>query len=272
MLGALTGSGISHLVACFSNHSILGQIEWPKTETRFSFGPHEIIAFPPSKEHDASLHIDLSRSQITNVEGMSVLNQVLSIAAWLDDTFAVLHSGWSGNPVPRRPDRQTTSYPTSILDGWCNSWGPIKDETARRAVAIYREAVNMYHFHSIPYAVLGFYKILETTFDGQQRQDFLEHELEKELSNGGIERFLLREIGFQCAPTPSELASFLRKDGRHAVAHASNDPSVNPDDIQHVRSMSVAAQILRPLARTFIKRELGVGTNRWDQADCGDDV
>ena len=71
-------------------------------------GAWEIIAFPPSQDHDTSLHIDLTRTRLSIVEAGSVLNQLLSIAAWLDDNFAVLLPGWEGNPVPCRPPRRLT--------------------------------------------------------------------------------------------------------------------------------------------------------------------
>ncbi len=249
----------------FTNHSVMTEANWPRSETRFSFGPHEIVIFPPDKEHDPSLHLDLGRAGLSGVEGMSVLSQLLSIAAWLDDTCAVLHNGGSGNPVPVRPRRQTICYATSISDHWGNSWGPLEDPVARRALAIYREAVNLYRFHSIPYAVLGFYKILETNFDGRQRTEFLLRELESMISANQIADYQLGAIE-QSVGDSAKLAEFLHKEGRNAVAHANLSPAINPDEILDVRRMSVAAQILRPLARRFINQEFGVGTNRWDQS------
>ena len=128
---------------CFLNVPVDCGLEWPRKDVVVAFGTHEIIASPPSEDCDPTLHLDLGRSRLSNVAGISILNQFLSIAAWLDDTFAVLLPGWSGNPVACRSQRQTRSWPTSICDGWCNSWQPIQDERGRRALAIYREAVNM---------------------------------------------------------------------------------------------------------------------------------
>ncbi len=123
----------------------------------------------------------------------------------------------------------------------------------------------MYRFHSIPYAVLGFYKILETSFNGRQRTEFLRRELESMISENQIEDYQLREI--ECSIGESaRLAEFLHKEGRNAVAHAKFSPAINPDEIRDARRMSVAAQILRPWARRFINQEFGVGMNRWDQS------
>ncbi len=74
--------------SCFLNIPVDVGLQWSRKDARVDFGPREIIAFPPSPEHDPSLHLDLTRTRLSNVEGGSVLNQFLSIAAWLDDAFA----------------------------------------------------------------------------------------------------------------------------------------------------------------------------------------
>jgi hypothetical protein len=250
----------------FINVSVDTEIEWPRKEAVITFGRWELISFPPSRDHDASLHLDLFRAGLSDVEAISVFNQLLSIASWLDDTFAVLLPGWSGNPVPDRPPRQTRRWPSSILDSWCNSWQPLKDERARRALAIYREAVNMDDFHSVPYAVLGFYRILESAYrEGAERTQNLEKEVAQMLAKNNINERQLREIGFTPKDSPEQIARFLKEAGRDAVVHANKEPLVNPDDASQQRRMSVAASILRSAARSCIERRFKVGTNRWKQ-------
>jgi hypothetical protein len=254
----------------FLNVPVDVQIEWPRKETVVTFGAWRIVVFPPSEIHNASLHVDLGGARLSDVEAMSVLNQLLSIAAWLDDTFAALLPGWSGNPVPCRPERQTIGWPSSILDTWCNAWHPIEDDKGRRALAIYREAVNMDHFHSLPYAVLGFYKILESAYPhGSERANQLEEQIAGLLACGDIEKHELSEIGFDLNSSPKKIADFLYKAGRQAVAHANYEPTINPDDTGQQRQMSVSALILRAAARSCIKSQFGIGTNRWDQRDLG---
>jgi hypothetical protein len=84
------------------------------------------------------------------------------------------------------------------------------------------------------------------------------------LDNGRIEDYALRAIGFS-NPSPETLADFLYRGRRQAVAHAEKDPRIDPDDISQVRNMSVAASFLRRIARQYIKTELGVSTDRWQQ-------
>ena len=234
----------------FINFPVDVQIGWPNNQLAVSFGPWEIIVFPPSAEHEASLHLDLIGAKLSDVGAMTVLNQFLSIGAWLDDTYAVLRSGWSGNPVPSRPIRRTSNWPSSILDVWPNAWSPIADKSARRALAIYREAVNMQYFHSQPYAALGFYKILESAYpDGLRRAKKLEEQIDMLIVNGEIEPYRLQTINMEQTKSPEKIASFLYRMGRQAVAHANKNPTIDPDDIGQQRQMSVAASILRTVAR-----------------------
>jgi hypothetical protein len=242
------------------------QIQWPRKETTTKFGSWEIVAFPPTQQHNASLHIDLRRTGHSDVRGASVLCQFLSIAAWIDDTFAVLLPGGAGTVVPCRVSRQTESWPSSILDSWCNNWQPLGDAKARKALAIYREAVNMKHFHSLPYAVLGFYKICEAAYGSEVIAELAKH-VSDQLACNWISIHELKQIGFDQHKSPEEIAKFLSKNGRHAVAHANHEPTINPDDFEQQRDMSVAASILQMSARACIKAKFKVGTNRWDQND-----
>src|SRR3712207_5791956 len=114
-------------MARFLNYGVDAHVEWPRKETAYKFGAADVVVFPPSREHDASLHIDLTAARLSDLKAVSLINQLLSIATWLDDQAAALTYGWEGNPVPVRPERQTRSWPSSILDGWCNGWQPIQD-------------------------------------------------------------------------------------------------------------------------------------------------
>jgi hypothetical protein len=116
----------------------------------------------------------------------------------VDDTYAVLLPGWSGNPISLRPGprRQAINSPSSLLDCWPNVWSPVQDERKRRALAIYREAVNMAHYHSQPYAVLGFYKLIEIAIQGKNRRAYIEAAVSNMLDNDQIEEYQLRYIGY----------------------------------------------------------------------------
>jgi hypothetical protein len=126
----------------------------------------------------------------------------------------------------------------------------------------------MRHFHALPYAVLGFYKILESAHpNGVKRGEKLEQEIAEQLTACQINLIELREIGFDRNSSPKDIATFLYKSGRQAIAHANMKPTINPDNVGEQRQMSVAASILQAAARSCIKTQFQIGTSRWDQED-----
>jgi hypothetical protein len=253
----------------FLNCAVSTGVEWPKADTAFSFGTWEIIAFAPTQQHDASLHIDVAAHHLTLASGLSVLNQLLSIAAWLDDIYAVPLYGLLGTTEPNRQTRQTREFPTSILQGWCNSWKPVEDERKRTALAIYREAVNMARFHSLPFAVVGFYRVLEVTWpDGKLRGARMEEYLNEILAGDTVWLWLLQNGAYDGEATGKAVATYLFEECRHAAVHASgkkNRTIINPDDGIDQYRMRAAVSILKKLADEAMQHDLGISRNRWDQ-------
>jgi len=247
----------------YLNHPIETQISWPTQETIVEFGDHEILVFPPDRQHDASLHIDLQRSKITDVVGMSILSQLLSIAAWLDDTYAVLLDGWSGGRIPTRPLRDTNCYPSSIIEFWANNWPPVESFSARRSLAIYREALNMNRYYSPPYAVLGFFRIIEEQFNKKDGLRFLEEQIDKRIGSNDISQLQLRLLELPENFSAADIVRLLKIEGRHAVAHAKKDSDIDPDNIEQVRKISVVSDILRQLARSFMHQQLKLPEDSW---------
>ena len=97
--------------------------------------------------------------------------------------------------------------------------------------------------------------------EGRTPAEKLTQEVADLLNRNRINARELREIGFERKSSPEDLASFLQKEGRHAVAHANRDPTINPDYIGDQRQMSVVASILRAAARSCIKSQFRIGEN-----------
>ena len=244
------------------NHGVVGAIEWPRVEVSFKFGEYEILAKPPTKDQEASLHMELIRNKIDYLTGMSVLSRVLSLATWVDDAYSILLDGWSGNPVPVAVPRTSNSFPSSILDAWTNARQPLVDLDARRAIAIYREATVAEQYHSIPHAALGYFKILEIRYQGKPREQWLETEIVRLRQSGSDD---VNEVARIAGGTPKQIAKFLYDQGRNAVAHTNLVPTIDPDDIAQVRHLSTVLPLLHTIARTFIRKELGVSEGRWEK-------
>lgn len=266
MAGRLPVRGMksAEALSVWSNHGVIGDIEWPRRRATFRFGGYEILALPASRQHGASLHLDLHKARLDSVEAMSLFNEILSLATWFDDSAAVLLGGFSGSARPVPVDRDADGYLTSIMDAWPFGFDRIADLDLRRALAIYREAVNMERYHSLPYAALGYYRLLEIRFPkGHGRAAWIEATIQRMMVED--ERPWWRErhhFDQVVGTTPNQMADYFYRQGRNAIAHA-KDASINPDDVGELRALSVGLPLFRQLAREFIMSELDMRDDRW---------
>ena len=140
---------------------------------------------------------------------------------------------------------------------------PSSPET-RKALAIYREGRNAEQNYLISYAVLSYYKIVELKHRGKseartwfgKNYEALKHD-----------RTLADEIArFESARGTEKPGDYLYRACRVAVAHANKPYSSDPDDVDELKRVHVAAHILRALARRFIRDELGVSECPYDRS------
>lgn len=239
---------------------VAGGIEWPTEEAIVTFGKWKLLAFPSSKEFEPSLQIDTEANLISDVQSRSICNELLSICAWCCEAPAHLLDGGCGstraNPRQRGP---RGGYLTSILNSWPYNRGPLTDSNQRLAVALYREALWQDSYASIPYAALGYFKILEIEQGAKGRKTWMSEHLENAVQQSDEpDRFLqaVKELGVR----PDE---YLYQNCRTAVAHASFEPVVNPDDAEQVRGLSICTPILEALSRQYIRDELKVSDDPW---------
>lgn len=247
----------------YLNVGVETTIQWPRKPCQFPFGDATLVALPSTKEYDASLHIDLHANGISDREGRSVLSEALSIAVWIDDQMGMLLDGWAGNPIPLGVHRNTQRHPSSILDGWCNSWARVDDDRVRLMLGLYREARNLEMTHSIPYALLGYYRIFENFWpNGRVRGTELGSTMSKLLARNMIDDHEFRALGLTSAVSGQVLADLIRAE-RDKVAHAKASTDLNPDASDDVSRLSVVARILRGGTRLEMSETAGIATSRW---------
>jgi hypothetical protein len=194
---------------------------------------------------------------------MSILNQLLSFATWIEDAPSDLLPGWSGNLVPVRVPKARHQSPYGSVKFWHFRRRPLDDAQHRKVLGIYREARNLQDLLSIPYAILGYYKILEVKFpNGDLRTQWIEAHLEQALKDKNIP--LLEKLLKEAGDTPKQLANFMYVEGRNAVAHTKFANSIDPDDITQIQRLSLALPIFQRMARDFILNELGVSDSQAD--------
>jgi hypothetical protein len=138
-----------------------------------------------------------------------------------------------------------------------------KTDEARRALAIYREARNAEQNFLVSYAVLSYYKIIELRHpDPGDATAWAEDEFSRGL--GRYTQGCSRPVRCRARHTVSP-EDHINRAYRIAVAHATPKKTQppDPDSLGEVRRLHTAADVLRPLARHFIRNELSVSDFRW---------
>jgi hypothetical protein len=235
----------------FLNVGVDTQVTWPKEELQIKFDRYSLVLMPKTKDNAQSIHIDLHANQISDAEAITVINRFLSIMAWCDDQSAVRQFGWSGNPIPVPVSRLNLG--SSIAWPYPFDRKIPESEGARRALALYREARSAQQNGFISYAVLNFYKIIEIKHPNNPESWFRENFPSDPAGSCADDFKRFNELRGEMPPE-----KYINGFCRRAVAHASNKSESDPDKDEEVQRLHIAADIMRFLARKFIKTEFGV--------------
>ncbi len=227
------------------NVGVRGSACWPEQETKIQFGGHDLVLRPATKDTEQSVHIALQGS--SEDDASTLINRFLSILAWCDDQDMETLDGWSGSPIPVLVPRQTRPIGSSIAftfyrDIEC-------DPKARLALALYREGRTI---NSIPFAFLSYFKILNMFWKDNKIIEGLRDVLPMIADGEAHKR--IDDLSKQ----ETDVATYLYKSGRCAVAHASFDPVVDPDDLSDLRRLSQDIWIIKAVAEFLIQEKLRV--------------
>lgn len=240
-----------------SNYLTIGvdnQVTWPKEEMLVKFGDYQLVLMPKTKEHVQTAAIDLVANKLDMEGGLTVIHRLLSVMTWCDDQYAIAQSGWAGSPVPQPVPKRDLAFSTA------HQWAFYREtpatEEARRALALYREARNAEQNFMVSYAVLNYYKIIEIRHPGFEASSaWVAQNLPTVLASKSEED---RTKAFLAACGNEAPEKYIYAACRVAVAHASPNRVSDPDESKEIRRLHVAADVMRRLARRFIKHELGV--------------
>lgn len=228
------------------NLGVSGQCGWPTKRTEVTFGAVKFVLLPRTKENSASIHLEVSRME--HLEAMTTVNRFLSVAAWAYKDSLQNEYGWSGNPMPVPVPAQNLAR--SINDAFLIRWNTLPEPKQRLALALYREALTL---DSIPYRVLGFFKIINILHKlGPAQVEWIKATLPK------LAMPHIKERLAQIEASEPDVATYLYESGRCAVAHAFADPLIDPDDLTHLHRLSADEGIVRCLAEYLIEHELCV--------------
>ena len=158
--------------------------------------------------------------------------------------------GWSGNPVPVSVPKKSRIVGSSIAFPFNRDIE--KASKAKLSLALYREALSI---NSIPFAFLSYFKILNVFWKDKYvngKNELIEG-IRKMLPilNDDLAKRRLDEINK--TETENDVPKYLYESGRCAIAHAHNDPIVDPDDSMDIRRLSQDIWIVKALAEYLIK-------------------
>lgn len=241
----------------FLNLRVDAQVTWPTKPTRMKFGGHHLVLFPKTKDHSHSISIDLARERITADEARSLMNRLLSLMSWCDDRPSSLHEGWSGSQVPMPVARYDLGSMT-MLDWHFYRTLPDNRELLR-CLAYYRDGLNAYSTGLASHAVLSFFRVFETRYDTKKSViDWVNVAFaDLKLSPSNIAyRAFESDPDFEGV----DLGTYVYRNCRVATAHAARDVPSDPDGTEETRRLLSASEIIRHLARYFIKQEFALST------------
>jgi hypothetical protein len=248
------------------NAGVSTDICWPGRRLTVPFGGHIFIVHPHTNEFCASVSVayedgwpsgnpfglvdDLGEPRCASQhEALHLLGRFLSAIAWVKNGgLNVMDESGAGclQRVPWRNGPRCTD-PGETLDYLPD---PATDE-GRIALALYREGLSV---NSVPYQFLGFAKVLNLRLDGKAFAPWVNDHLDQIVEVVPKLRLeaLQRSVG--------DVGEHLYVQGRCAVAHATGDPRVDPDNPADIGRLREELPIIQALARVFIECELGVNT------------
>lgn len=220
-------------------------VHWPTAEITVNFEGHEIVLRPETERLAPSIAMTYEGELET---ALALARRFLSSLAWVEEG-PLREIGVTGGTHPfgigKGPGARLIN-PRFRLD-----YLPApEDPRARRALAVYREARGV---NSVPYEFLGFYKIINIVHAGGNAQIAWINEAVNHIDDHlALER--LAELRRQVA----DIGQYLYVSGRCAVAHAFNEPVVDPDDPEDTQRLSRDLLLMRRLAEYCIEHDLGV--------------
>lgn len=246
----------------FLNMPVDTQVTWPDVETVVDFEGKRLVLMPRTRDTDTSIHIDLHGNKLSPSEAHTLANRFLSLMTWCDDQFCTLQDGSYGSHFPVAMNKRDLAFATA--HHWIFDRKLPKSQEARTALALYRQGRNAEQNYLVPYAILSYVKVIEVRYgDKGEPQKWIEENYEpfKEQMELRAEVLAFEDA---CAETGEKPHRYIWKACRVAVSHVSKRAPSDPDEFDELRRLHAAANVVRGLARYFIKHELNLSDHPFD--------
>jgi hypothetical protein len=231
---------------------------WPVRTQKVIYRGATLWIMPLMREFEPSIAMrrlpEKSREQCE-----SLMMRFVSALSWVQER-GILVDGIGGGNLPRPMGRPPQQF-VSICDEFHLDYLPEpNNERTLLAMALMREGRGLNH---PGYAFLSFYRVLEVAFpNGRDRADWIsEHVgfLKDHEAKEAVRKLTEAGIG--------DIGRHLRDSNRHAMAHAKEEPIIDPDDLSEMRRLRQELPIISALAKGAIERELGVKSTHtiWEE-------
>ena len=223
-------------------------IHWPTTEVKVTFQGREFLLRPETDQLAPSVALAYD-PPLTDKEALLLIRRFLSSLSWVErgplrETFGIGTGGHPGG-VGKGDGARLINRRFRV-----DYLPEAKDPKAQLCLALYREAMNL---NSKPFQFLGFFKIINALFErGADQKGWINKTLP--LVNDHWVRERVKEL----QKLHGDIGEYLYDSGRCAVAHAFNEPLVDPDDPDDTQRLDADLPVIRALAEHLMEAQVGI--------------
>jgi hypothetical protein len=204
-----------------------------------------------TKDRAPSIAFEHGTKGMSQTEAITAARRFMSALSWVERR-GVRDAFWTGGGFPvgigKQPGRSWSKCMGYIV--W---WLPIPtNDKQRLALALYREALAT---NTEPYKFLAFSRLINMIANkGPAQKDWINANLAHVVGEDA------KTLIGQLQSAYGDVGKHLYESGRCAVAHAFEEPIIDPDVWEHVRRMKDEMPLIRALAEVVVEKELGVMT------------
>jgi hypothetical protein len=223
-------------------------IFWPAKETKVAYQGQEFILCPETEQLAPTISLFFD-PPLTTDQALLLIRRFLSTLSWVErgplrESF---HVGTAGHPAALvKSAAGRLVNPRFRLD----YLPEVVDVKAQRCLAFYREAMNL---NSAPFQFLSFFKIINVLHaKGADQTACINRTLPLLSEHHACSRLQ------QLQTLHADVGKYLYESGRCAVAHAFNQPLVDPDDPKDTQRLREDLPLIKAIAEQLIESQLGV--------------
>lgn len=247
-------SGVSTMSPMFAFMAVETKIPWPQEEMVIHFHGRSITIRPGTETRRADIAVEYGSAESLE-DAVCIGNAFLSQLSW-QTKLPIRVDQYCGASFPMSGISKMHSQ--HISSNFKLDFRPLpKTKRQRLAFALFREAKGS---KSVPYAVLGFYKIIKLLFPSDKKGQLQMEWIRKTVKD--ITDFRAKSRLKELTDAGEEIGKYLYADVRCSIAHANHEPTINPDDSKDLLQLHNDLPLVEALARIAIETEFEVKSNQ----------